>query len=154
MPAIKWTAPKRRAFLTTLSITGPIVSDMHFERAFTFDQVTGEWRAPFSGRKDRDCAFVMAGVEGYALIDGAWRLVDFQFRKSNAAPDDSGGYSRPTGIQPFGVWSWGRVVDGDVDIRRASLVRLTTEHICTDALLPWQNGHVRTDIGPFPIGEN
>lgn len=86
MPAIKWTAPKRRAFLTTLSITG--------------------------------------------------------------------GYSRPTGIQPFGVWSWGRVVDGDVDIRRASLVRLTTEHICTDALLPWQNGHVRTDIGPFPIGEN
>lgn len=132
---------------------GPIVGDMHFERAFTFEQVTGEWRAPISGRKNRECAFVMAGVEGYALIDGDWRLVDFQYRKPTGKPDDTGGYSRPTGVQSFNIWAWGRVMDGDADIRRAAEVRVVTEHICNDALLPWQNGRVRTDIGPFPVGE-
>jgi hypothetical protein len=130
---------------------GPVASDMHFERAFAWDDAAQEWNAPIAGRKDRECAFVMSGLKAFAKVGVVWHRIPFRFVK-----DSTGGYSRPTGVQSFSAWAWRSGRDPSqsespfIDIRTATQVRVITEHICDDALLPWQNGYVFTEIGPFP----
>jgi hypothetical protein len=63
-----------------------------------------------TGIKSAGCAFLPSKTEGYALVDGEWQRVAFEFLLDRRLPQTRAellpGRTRQLGYQNFGSWFW------------------------------------------------